>query len=113
MRTGGDQPLTAVRDAPVGGQAVLEGVMMRGVRNWAVAVREPLPEAPEEAAPPPSGDVEAAGQVDAAPVFGNIAVRSFPLNPAGRRSRVFRLPVIRGVAALIESLGIGLRALSI
>ena len=44
MRTGGDQPLTAVRDAPVGGQAVLEGVMMRGVRNWAVAVREPLPE---------------------------------------------------------------------
>ena len=31
MSTGGDQPLTAARDAPVGGQAVLEGVMMRGV----------------------------------------------------------------------------------
>ena len=29
------------RDAPVGGQAVLEGVMMRGVSTWAVAVRNP------------------------------------------------------------------------
>ena len=29
------------RDAPVGGQAVLEGVMMRGVRTWSVAVRAP------------------------------------------------------------------------
>ena len=33
--------LTATRDAPVGGQAVLEGVMMRGVSTWAVAVRKP------------------------------------------------------------------------
>ena len=33
--------LTATRDAPLGGQAVLEGVMMRGVSNWAVAVRKP------------------------------------------------------------------------
>src|SRR6185503_1191569 len=36
--------LEAQRDAPVGGQAVLEGVMMRGVSTWAVAVRKPLPE---------------------------------------------------------------------
>ena len=34
----------AQRDAPVGGQAVLEGVMMRGVSTWAVAVRKPPPE---------------------------------------------------------------------
>ena len=27
--------------APIGGQAVLEGVMMRGPSNWAVAVRKP------------------------------------------------------------------------
>ncbi len=33
--------LAARRDAPVGGQAVLEGVMMRGVSAWAVAVRTP------------------------------------------------------------------------
>ena len=32
------------RDAPIGGQAVLEGVMMRGVSTWAVAVRKPAPE---------------------------------------------------------------------
>ena len=41
--------LVAQRDAPVGGQAVLEGVMMRGVRTWAVAVRAPA--APEEGSP--------------------------------------------------------------
>ena len=35
----GDGELSAQRDAPVGGQAVLEGVMMRGVSTWAVAVR--------------------------------------------------------------------------
>jgi uncharacterized protein YqhQ len=33
--------MEAVKDAPVGGQAVLEGVMMRGVSTWAVAVRKP------------------------------------------------------------------------
>ena len=33
--------LESPRDLPVGGQAVLEGVMMRGVSTWAVAVRKP------------------------------------------------------------------------
>ncbi|MDQ6836379.1 MAG: DUF1385 domain-containing protein, partial [Actinomycetota bacterium] len=95
MRTGGDQRLTAVRDAPLGGQAVLEGVMMRGVRNWAVAVRKPAAEdAPDDA-------------------LGEIEVRCSALKSARRRRRVYRLPVIRGVVALVESLGIGLRALSI
>ena len=37
-------PLQAGRDLPVGGQAVLEGVMMRGVSTWAVAVRLPTAE---------------------------------------------------------------------
>ena len=41
---GGEGRLTASRDAPVGGQAVLEGVMMRGVTTWAVAVRKPAVE---------------------------------------------------------------------
>ena len=36
-----DGALVAKRDAPVGGQAVLEGVMMRGVTVWAVACRRP------------------------------------------------------------------------
>ena len=39
-----DGTLVAARDAPVGGQAVLEGVMMRGVSTWAVAVRKPSDE---------------------------------------------------------------------
>src|SRR6185312_2661648 len=94
---GGDgraQPLTATRDAPVGGQAVLEGVMMRGVKTWAVAVRKPAPE-------------------DAGPgTLGEIAVSTFPIKRR-RRRRLYRLPVIRGVVALVESLGIGLRALGI
>src|SRR5918997_793631 len=36
------------KDAPVGGQAVLEGVMMRGVSTWSVAVRKPVPEEEQE-----------------------------------------------------------------
>jgi uncharacterized protein YqhQ len=76
----------AGRDAPVGGQAVLEGVMMRGVSTWAVAVR-----APE----------------------GEIEVTSEPLVSWAKRHRVLRLPVIRGVVALGESLKIGFRALAI
>jgi uncharacterized protein YqhQ len=72
--------------ANVGGQAVLEGVMMRGPGNWAVAVRTP------------SGDIK---QV------------SKPIQSAMARHRLFRLPVVRGVIALGESLAIGFRALAI
>src|ERR1700683_5021166 len=87
--------LTASRDAPVGGQAVIEGVMMRGVRTWAVAVRKPAPEDGPEGA------------------LGPIQVQTFPLKSWIRRRRVYRLPVIRGVVALAESLTIGIRALGI
>jgi uncharacterized protein YqhQ len=86
------EPLTATRDAPVGGQAVLEGVMMRGVSNWAVAVRKPAVE-PE--------------------TVGSVEIQSFPLASWAARRRAYRWPVIRGVVALAESLGIGLRALGI
>jgi uncharacterized protein YqhQ len=71
---------------PIGGQAVLEGVMMRGPSNWAVAVRKPN---------------RAIAQV----------CRSIE-SPMSRH-RLLRLPVIRGVVALGESLAIGFRALSI
>jgi uncharacterized protein YqhQ len=103
MSTGGEQRLTAVRDAPVGGQAVLEGVMMRGVRNWAVAVRRPA----DDGAGVPGSPTAAV------PQLGDISVKTFPLKAWSRRRRIYRLPVIRGVAALIESLGIGLKALGI
>lgn len=61
--------------------------MMRGVSSWAVAVRR-----------------EDDGQID---------VTSFPLTSALRRHRVLRLPIVRGVVALGESLGIGFKALNI
>ncbi len=72
--------------ATVGGQAVLEGVMMRGPGHWAVAVRTPS---------------------------GTIANVSRPIRSAMARHRVFRLPIVRGVMALGESLAIGFRALAI
>ena len=46
------------RDAPVGGQAVLEGVMMRGVRTWSVAVRSPTEAQLEQISTRSSGLVE-------------------------------------------------------
>src|SRR3954453_19088678 len=88
--------LEAVKDAPVGGQAVLEGVMMRGVSTWAVAVRKPAP-----------------GQEIGDVPTGEIAVSSEPLVSWIKKHRLYRLPVGRGVVALGESLSIGFRALGI
>jgi uncharacterized protein YqhQ len=70
----------------IGGQAVLEGVMMRGPRNWAVAVRKP---------------------------DGEIAQVANEIRPLMARHWALRLPVVRGVVALGESLAIGFRALSV
>jgi uncharacterized protein YqhQ len=95
--TGGDGVLNAQRDAPVGGQAVIEGVMMRGVENWSVAVRKP-----------PSASVHDGGQQP-----GEIEVKTFPLRSALRRHRLLRLPIVRGVVALGGSLAIGFRALEV
>jgi len=76
----------AVGDAPVGGQAVLEGVMMRGISTWSVACRTPE---------------------------GEIEVTSEPIVSWAKRHRLLRLPVVRGVVALAESLKIGFKALAI
>src|SRR6266480_763384 len=95
--------LQSRRDAPVGGQAVLEGVMMRGVSTWAVAVRKP---APEQLA---GGRALERGEVPRGP----IDVVSEPLVSWVRRHRLLRLPIVRGVVALAESLKIGFRALGI
>jgi uncharacterized protein YqhQ len=104
--------LTATRDAPLGGQAVLEGVMMRGVSTWAVAVRtlpDPAGSPIKGGGPGPAG---AAGEAALKPL-GEIAVHSFPITHHHGRRRLYRLPIIRGVVALVESLAIGLRALGI
>jgi uncharacterized protein YqhQ len=97
-----DGELVAQRDAPLGGQAVLEGVMMRGVSNWAVAVRKPSTEQLEHGGLDPEEAAE-----------GEIEVTSFPLSSPIRRHRALRLPIVRGVVALGESLAIGFRALGV
>src|SRR4051794_36307217 len=95
-----DGALMAQRDAPVGGQAVLEGVMMRGVSTWAGAVRKPVAE-----------DLDEEGAVDPERgAHGEIAIKSFPLVSWVKKHRAYRLPVIRGVVALVESLAIGFKA---
>jgi uncharacterized protein YqhQ len=72
--------------APIGGQAVLEGVMMRSPTAWSVAVRKPN---------------------------GQIAEVNRPVSSALLEHRWLRIPIIRGVVALGESLAIGFRALAI
>ncbi len=69
-----------------GGQAVLEGVMMRSPSSWAVAIRTP------------EGEITEVVQDISSPM---------------QRRKLWRLPVIRGVIALGESLTIGFRALAI
>jgi len=96
------EQLTARRDAPIGGQAVLEGVMMRGVSTWAVAIRKP------------TAEQLAGGQLDPEEAaLGEIDVVSFPLVSWTKRHRVLRWPIVRGVVALVESLKIGFKALGI
>ena len=119
--------LEAQRDAPLGGQAVMEGVMMRGIRNWAVAVRKPAVESAslqdgaevENGASAPvgngAGPVGAEGNGAAVPVeaLGEIEVTTYALQSVLRRHRWLRLPILRGIVALGESLGIGFKALGI
>jgi uncharacterized protein YqhQ len=94
--------LEAPRDLPVGGQAVLEGVMMRGVSTWAVAVRKPAPEQLEDGELDPQEGAK-----------GEIEVVTEPLVSFAKEHRWARLPVLRGVVALFESLRIGFQALGI
>ena len=69
-----------------GGQAVVEGVMMRGRDVWAVAIRRPA---------------------------GDIHVESHDIDSVAKRHPILRKPFLRGVIALGQALAIGFRALSI
>lgn len=68
----------------VGGQAVMEGVMMRAPHSYAVAVR----------------------QAD-----GSIATTTMPLVRPSERNRVWSLPILRGLATLGQAMSLGVRAL--
>jgi uncharacterized protein YqhQ len=70
----------------VGGQALIEGIMMRGKYNWAVAVREPS---------------------------GSIYVEEHDLASGKNQDGVLHKPVVRGCTALVESLALGYKALEI
>lgn len=69
----------------IGGQAIIEGVMMRSPHFIAIAVRKP---------------------------DRKILIRSFPYQSAIQRSRLLRKPLFRGVATLLESMYQGIEALS-
>ena len=74
------------RRTHIGGQALIEGVMMRGKLNWAVAVREP---------------------------DGNMHSEEHPLSKKGNRPKWFDWPLVRGCVALVDSLVLGFKALEI
>jgi len=70
----------------VGGQAIMEGVLMRSPNFWGMAVRTP------------SGDL-------------NLSAERF--RSVTRRSKLFRLPIIRGALSLGETLWLGMKALTL
>ncbi|PJF34156.1 MAG: hypothetical protein CUN57_00270, partial [Phototrophicales bacterium] len=67
-----------------GGQAVIEGVMMRGAHSMAVAVRDPK---------------------------GQIVIHEQPLSATLYRGRIARTPFLRGLIGLWDAMGLGIRAL--
>lgn len=68
----------------IGGQALIEGVMMRGPKLISIAVRKP---------------------------DGEIELKVDKLNTLAMRYKIFKLPFLRGVVALIEAMVIGTKAL--
>ena len=70
---------------PVGGQAVIEGVMMRSPSRFAVACRR---------------------------ADGTIAVTDEPFESLTKRHRVLGLPIVRGAVSMFETLRLGMRALA-
>jgi uncharacterized protein YqhQ len=73
------------RYAPVGGQAVIEGVMMRSPRMVATAVQRSS---------------------------GEITLEARPFHSITRRIKLLSIPVIRGMVGLVETLGLGMKSLS-
>lgn len=74
------------RKTHIGGQALIEGVMMRGKHNWAVGVRNP---------------------------DGTLHSEEHPLSKKGDRSAWLSWPLVRGCVALVDSLALGYKALEI
>lgn len=79
-----------VEDGPnrthIGGQALIEGVMMRGRQSWAAAVRQP---------------------------DGDVYLEEHPLSAQGSRPSWMSWPLVRGCVALVDSLVLGFKALEV
>ncbi|NLP11081.1 DUF1385 domain-containing protein [bacterium] len=69
----------------VGGQAVIEGVMMRGPNGIAIAVRRP---------------------------DGEIVLKNDPFQPVTKRIKWLNIPIVRGAILLIETMYVGMKALT-
>lgn len=78
-----DGPITHTH---IGGQAVLEGIMMRGKFNWAVAVRTP---------------------------GGEIHTEAHDLPAGTHRQSWMRWPIIRGCVAMVDTLSLAMKAFSV
>jgi uncharacterized protein YqhQ len=72
-------------DMLIGGQAVIEGVMMRSLTGYSVAVRQPN---------------------------GDVSIRKEKLASIAKRYPILKTPVLRGSVVLIQSLILGIRALN-
>ena len=72
-----------MKPSGIGGQAVIEGVMMKNGNKYAVAVRKP--------------NNEIATQINTLPA---------------RKNKIFSLPIVRGVVAFVDSLSLGMKTLS-
>jgi uncharacterized protein YqhQ len=68
----------------VGGQAVMEGVMMRAPHSYCVAVRKPS---------------------------GEIVTEQMPLERISESQPIFKLPIFRGVGTLFQAMKLGIKAL--
>src|ERR1700759_2605454 len=68
----------------VGGQAVMEGVMMRAPHSYCVAVRRP---------------------------DGNIVTEDMPVSRMSEKHRFFKWPVFRGLGVLGQAMSLGMKAL--
>jgi uncharacterized protein YqhQ len=78
-----DGPITHTH---IGGQAVLEGIMMRGRYNWAVAVRTP---------------------------DGSIHFEEHDLESGKAKKEWMRWPIVRGCVAMVETLSLAMKAFSV
>ena len=77
---------TTKRITSIGGQALIEGIMMRGPKRTEISVRMP---------------------------DGTISSETLETGGLAKKYKIFRVPIFRGIAAFIDSLSTGFKALNI